>query len=101
VYAIGVDFPIEVDPSRVLRRISCPASSLSISGPGCCTILDFWYEQYFSIFRLVDGGIYVCAFLFCVELCAFGAVFLIGMACYVHCGVLTVNTQIWFADLLE
>ena len=58
-------------------------------------------NSVFSIFRLVDGGIYVCAFLFCVELCAFGAVFLIGMACYVHCGVLTVNTQIWFADLLE
>ena len=47
VYAIGVDFPIEVDPSRVLRRISCPASSLSISGPGCCTILDFGSEQCF------------------------------------------------------
>jgi hypothetical protein len=38
---------------------------------------------------------------FVLSFCAFGAVFLIGMACYVHCGLLTVNAQIWFADLFE
>jgi hypothetical protein len=100
-YAIDVDFSIEVDPSKVLRRISCSASSLSISGPGCCTFPILSEQFFLHIFRLVDGGFCVCAFLFCVELCAFGAIFLIGMAYYVHCGVLTVNTQISFADLWE
>ena len=55
MYAIGVDFPIEVDPSRVLRRIYLALQgSLSISGPGCCTILDFGSEQSFFFFPCSD-----------------------------------------------
>ena len=45
-------------------------------------------SRFCSEFRLIDGGIYVVAFLFRVDLCSFATVFLVAMACSVHCGVL-------------